>query len=56
MKKYKLDEVFSELSDGYNTNVGINGGNLSLGMQKLTVSLSKTQSTFLVLNQLMVRW
>lgn len=36
LKKYKLDEVFSELSDGYNTNVGINGGNLSLGMQKVT--------------------
>lgn len=36
LKKYKLDEVFSELGDGYNTNVGINGGNLSLGMQKVT--------------------
>lgn len=36
LKKYKLDEVFSELSDGYDTNVGINGGNLSLGMQKVT--------------------
>ena len=36
LKKYKLDEIFSELSDGYETNVGINGGNLSLGMQKIT--------------------
>ena len=36
LKKYKLHEIFSELSDEYNTNVGINGGNLSLGMQKVT--------------------
>ena len=36
LKKYKLDELFSELTDGYDTNVGINGGNLSLGMQKVT--------------------
>ena len=36
LKMYKLDEIYSELSDGYDTNVGINGGNLSLGMQKVT--------------------
>lgn len=36
LKKYKLDVVFSDLNDGYNTDVGINGGNLSLGMQKVT--------------------
>lgn len=36
LKKYKLDILFSELADKYDTNVGINGGNLSLGMQKVT--------------------
>lgn len=36
LKKYKLDNVYSDLNDGYNTDVGINGGNLSLGMQKVT--------------------
>lgn len=36
LKKYKLDVLFSELADKYETNVGINGGNLSLGMQKVT--------------------
>jgi len=36
LKKYKLDVLFSELADKYETNVGINGGNLSLGMQKIT--------------------
>ena len=36
LKKYKLDAVYSDLKEGYETNVGINGGNLSLGMQKVT--------------------
>ena len=36
LKRYKLDDVYSDLNDGYKTDVGINGGNLSLGMQKVT--------------------
>ena len=36
LKKYKLNEVYSDLNDGYKSDVGINGGNLSLGMQKVT--------------------
>ena len=36
LKSYKLEEIYSELNDGYETEVGINGGNLSGGMQKVT--------------------
>ena len=36
LKLYKLEEIYSELNDGYKTEVGINGGNLSGGMQKVT--------------------
>ena len=36
LKKYKLNEVYTDLNDGYKSDVGINGGNLSLGMQKVT--------------------
>tara|TARA_B110000285_G_scaffold234697_1_gene312594 strand:+ start:2746 stop:4425 length:1680 start_codon:yes stop_codon:yes gene_type:complete len=37
LKKYKLDTVFSDLPGGINANAGLNGGNLSGGMQKLTI-------------------
>jgi ATP-binding cassette subfamily B protein len=37
LKKYKLDEVFSDLPGGVNANAGLSGGNLSGGMQKITM-------------------
>jgi ATP-binding cassette subfamily B (MDR/TAP) protein 7/ABC transporter ATM len=37
LKKYKLNEVFSDLPDGVRANAGLSGGNLSGGMQKLTI-------------------
>lgn len=37
LKKYKLDEVFSELNDGINSSCGVHGTNLSGGMQKVTM-------------------
>ena len=37
LKKYKLDVVFSELSDGVYSNAGTHGSNLSGGMQKITM-------------------
>ena len=37
LKKYKLDSVYSELPDGVNAKAGIHGGNLSGGMQKVTM-------------------
>ena len=37
LKKYNLDSVFSELPDGINAKAGIHGGNLSGGMQKVTM-------------------
>jgi ABC-type multidrug transport system fused ATPase/permease subunit len=37
LKKYKLDEVFSDLPGGVTANAGLNGGNLSGGMQKLAI-------------------
>jgi ABC-type multidrug transport system fused ATPase/permease subunit len=42
IKKYGLDSVYSDLKDGYKTEVGINGGNLSLGMQKVTTLVRST--------------
>tara|TARA_B100000282_G_C31731559_1_gene491259 strand:+ start:252 stop:1943 length:1692 start_codon:yes stop_codon:yes gene_type:complete len=42
IKKYELDSVYSDLKDGYKTEVGINGGNLSLGMQKVTTLVRST--------------
>lgn len=36
---YKLDTVFSKLKDGIYTNAGVNGGSMSLGMQKVTMLL-----------------
>jgi ABC-type multidrug transport system fused ATPase/permease subunit len=35
LKKYKLLDYFSSLSLGIYSNAGINGTNLSLGMQKI---------------------
>lgn len=37
LKKYKLDDVFSELSDGIQSSCGVHGTNLSGGMQKVTM-------------------
>jgi len=37
LKKYKLDDVFSELSDGIQSSCGVHGNNLSGGMQKVTM-------------------
>ena len=37
LKKYKLDQVYSELPDGVVAKAGIHGGNLSGGMQKVTM-------------------
>ena len=37
LKKYKLDSVFEDLPEGVNGDAGLNGGNLSGGMQKVTI-------------------
>jgi len=37
--KYNLDTVFSKLKYGINTTVGVSGGNVSLGMQKIVILL-----------------
>ena len=37
LKNYKLDDVFSELSDGIRSSCGVHGTNLSGGMQKVTM-------------------
>ena len=39
LQKYKLDSVYSKLREGVYTNAGVHGGNLSLGMQKVTILL-----------------
>lgn len=39
INKYKLQNIYSELKNGINTNAGVMGGNLSLGMQKVTILL-----------------
>ncbi len=39
MKKYELDEIYSGLDKGVNSNAGVNGSLLSLGMQKVTILL-----------------
>mgnify|MGYP000865316183 FL=1 len=39
INKYDLMSVYSKLQDGINTNSGVNGNNLSLGMQKVTIIL-----------------
>lgn len=37
LKQYRLLEVFSDLPGGVEANAGLNGGNLSGGMQKITI-------------------
>ena len=37
LKAYKLDAVFSDLPGGVNASAGLGGGNLSGGMQKITI-------------------
>lgn len=37
MKKYELYEIYSEMASGIEGNAGVQGGNLSLGMQKVTM-------------------
>lgn len=37
LKDYELDILFSDLEDGIHSNVGVHGGNLSGGMQKVTM-------------------
>ena len=39
LEKYQLDIVYNGLNEGLETNTGVNGGNLSLGMQKVTILL-----------------
>jgi len=39
MKKYDLLSVYGKLHNGINTNAGVNGNSLSLGMQKVTILL-----------------
>lgn len=39
LNKYDLNIVFSKLEYGINTNAGVNGTNLSLGMQKVVIIL-----------------
>jgi ABC-type bacteriocin/lantibiotic exporter with double-glycine peptidase domain len=39
IKKYQLETVYAGLNEGLETNTGVNGGNLSLGMQKVTILL-----------------
>jgi len=59
LKEYNLDSVFSELSDGIHGSVGINGGNLSGGMQKITmltrgILKSMQEGTTLILDEPLV--
>ena len=39
LRNFHLDTVFNELEDGINSNAGINGTNLSGGMQKVVILL-----------------
>ena len=39
MKKYKLNEVFNDLEKGIDSDAGVQGGNMSLGMQKVVILL-----------------
>lgn len=39
LNKYDLNSVFSKLENGINNNAGVNGTNLSLGMQKVVIIL-----------------
>ena len=37
LQEYQLDAVYSKLKEGINTNAGVHGASLSLGMQKVTM-------------------
>lgn len=37
LQKYQLNAVYGQLKDGIQTNAGVHGGSLSLGMQKVTM-------------------
>ena len=39
INKYELSNIFNGLNQNYNTNCGVNGNNLSLGMQKIIILL-----------------
>ena len=39
INKYKLNNIFDNVKQNYNTNCGIRGNNLSLGMQKIIILL-----------------
>ncbi len=39
IQKYNLQDVYKELQNGLQSNCGVNGNNLSLGMQKTTIIL-----------------
>ena len=39
MKKYQLDILFHNMKDGLHSSCGVNGNNLSLGMQKIVILL-----------------
>ena len=39
IQKYELQSIYQELENGLQSNSGINGNNLSLGMQKTTIIL-----------------
>lgn len=39
INEYKLDKIYSKLNNGIQTNAGVNGSKLSLGMQKITIIL-----------------
>ena len=41
IKKYGLDSVYSKLNDGIYSNAGVNGANLSLGMQRNNISIER---------------
>ena len=39
INKYHFDYIYQGLKNNYNTNCGVNGNNLSMGMQKITILL-----------------
>jgi ABC-type bacteriocin/lantibiotic exporter with double-glycine peptidase domain len=39
IQKYNFDYIFKGLNNNYNTNCGVHGNNLSMGMQKITILL-----------------
>ena len=39
IKRYNLETVYQEIEEGIYGNAGVHGGNLSLGMRKMTILL-----------------